>query len=244
MASGFAVMRAKNLVPQPVRHAVRRILQGALGPYARLSYSQDAEDLLLEVLLADTSKGFYIDVGAHHPVRFSNTYLLYLRGWRGIAIDANPGFGPLFRRLRPRDKFVCSGISDERQQLPFFEFEEPALSTFDPEVASQRDPTLWGEPIERLVPVVTLKDVLDGALEDGQVIDLLTVDCEGFDMRVLRSNSWERYRPRCVVVERSYGEFEMASGNEADRFLADRGYVTVACTLRSSIYVLDSHDAA
>lgn len=236
---GLAVMHAKKIVPPVIRHALRRILQGALGPYARLSFSQDAEDLLLEVLLGGQGEGFYVDVGAHHPVRFSNTYLLYLQGWRGIAIDANPTFGPLFRRRRPRDTFVCSGISDERTNLPFFEFKEPALSTFDPEIAAQRDASVWGVPTKRLVPVATLADVLEASMEDDQEIDLLTIDCEGFDMRVLRSNAWARFRPRCVVVERSPRVLQDASYDEVDRYLSQYGYATVARTLRSSIYVLD-----
>jgi hypothetical protein len=34
-------------------------------------------------------------------IRLSNTYLLYLQGWHGLAIDANATFGLLFSELRP-----------------------------------------------------------------------------------------------------------------------------------------------
>ena len=80
------------------RSLVKKILPGSwwsfladvygiyLYGYAQRSYAQEGEDLLLERILGKQGKGFYVDVGAHHPVRFSNTFLFYKRGWRGINI--------------------------------------------------------------------------------------------------------------------------------------------------------------
>lgn len=47
--------------------------------------------------------GFYVDVGAHHPMRFSNTYFFYRMGWSGINIDAMPGSMKEFKKYRRRD---------------------------------------------------------------------------------------------------------------------------------------------
>lgn len=38
------------------------------------TYSQEGEDRLTDRLLGGRKNGFYIDIGAHHPRRFSNTY--------------------------------------------------------------------------------------------------------------------------------------------------------------------------
>jgi hypothetical protein len=43
------------------------------------SYSQEGEDMILNKLLERENKGFYIDIGAHHPKRFSNTYFFINR---------------------------------------------------------------------------------------------------------------------------------------------------------------------
>jgi hypothetical protein len=59
-------------------------------------YSQEGEDLIASRLFPNQSTGFYVDIGAHHPTRFSNTYLLYTKGWRGINIDPLPGSKELF----------------------------------------------------------------------------------------------------------------------------------------------------
>src|SRR3954447_19241521 len=86
-----------------LRAAVRQMRDGALSPYARMAFSQEGEDLLLARMFEHQRRGLYVDVGAHHPRRFSNTHLLPARAWRGINIDATPGSIVAFRRERPRD---------------------------------------------------------------------------------------------------------------------------------------------
>jgi len=49
-------------------------------------YSQFGEDQILDKLLPE-KKGFFLDIGAGRPIRYSNTYLFYKRGWNGILID-------------------------------------------------------------------------------------------------------------------------------------------------------------
>ena len=45
-----------------------------LYKYSNRSFSQEGEDQILERLLDSNSNGFYVDIGAHHPIKFSNTY--------------------------------------------------------------------------------------------------------------------------------------------------------------------------
>ena len=65
------------------------------------SYSQFGEDAVLQHLLKK-STGTFVDIGAYHPVLYSNTYAFYRRGWSGIVIDPNPRFKKLYRLFRPR----------------------------------------------------------------------------------------------------------------------------------------------
>jgi hypothetical protein len=51
-----------------------------------VSWSQCGEDLALLHLLPPN--GRYLDIGAHHPSRFSVTRHLYQRGWDGINVEA------------------------------------------------------------------------------------------------------------------------------------------------------------
>jgi hypothetical protein len=47
----------------------------------------------------------YLDIGAHHPTRLSNTYLFYKRGFQGVVVEPDPELMGAIRRVRPRD--VC-----------------------------------------------------------------------------------------------------------------------------------------
>ncbi len=179
-----------------------RCMTRAVDPWARLSYAQEGEDVLLDRLLAKQEKGFYVDVGAHHPKRFSNTHYFYMRGWRGINIEPNPAVHDLFRKMRSRDVNLQLGISDQPGELLYYEFDDPALNTFDERLMRDRESsTPYRVIATRRIKVEPLASVLAAHLPSGQSIEFLSVDVEGLDLNVLRSNDWERFRPRCVVSE-------------------------------------------
>ncbi|MFN2202562.1 MAG: FkbM family methyltransferase, partial [Caldilineaceae bacterium] len=179
--------------------------------------------MILRSLLPDKQDGFYVDVGAYQPKRFSNTYHFYQRGWRGINIDATPGAMSLFNKQRSRDTNLEIAVSSEPQNLTFYMFNEPAVNTFDSDLAEERrQPGKYVMVGQVTIATRRLDDILDEYLPPGQQIDILAIDVEGYDMQVLLSNDWKRYRPSLVLIEDAYiksGE----SGLDAAAFLADKG---------------------
>ena len=195
-------------------------------PFAARSYSQEGEDRVVERIVNEWRKstpGFYVDVGAYHPQLYSNTYAFYLNGWKGINIDARPGAMELFGRLRPNDINLEVAVSDLKQTLTYYEFDDPALNSFCPE---------WGpeHPTYRVIgtrqlTTVTLAEVLDQHVPEGQVIDFLSIDVEGMDDRVLRSNDWTRFRPKLVLAEDAcFPGFDRAMDSSVTAVLAQHGY--------------------
>ena len=171
------------------------------GEWARISYSQEAEDLLLFNVYKRQKQGFYVDVGAHHPRRFSNTHIFFEYGWRGINIDAHPETIALFEIERPTDINLHMAISDDPAPITLQMFDEAAVSTFDRDLAdSDKRAAYTPTGTLELMPR-PLESVLDEYLPDGQAIDFLNIDVEGLDLNVLRSNDWTRYRPTFVLVE-------------------------------------------
>ncbi|MBK8558335.1 MAG: FkbM family methyltransferase [Lewinellaceae bacterium] len=207
--------------------------------YYHRSYAQDGEDVVLQSFFQDKKhyKGFFVDVGAHHPIRFSNTWMLYRKGWRGINIDPTPGSMRPFRWLRRRDINLEMGIGAAAGNLTFQCFNEPALNTFDPALASERN---TGNPYKIVrqieVPVDTLGHVLDQYLPAGQPIDFFTIDVEGLDMDVLKSNHWDKYRPQYVLVEDLLFNIAQPGASEVHVFLETKGYQLVAKLHRTLIY--------
>lgn len=196
--------------------------------YRRAGYSQFGEDRFLAEYFKDVAQGQYVDVGAFHPRQFSNTYLLYRRGWTGINLDATPGSMDLFHVLRPKDHNVESAISADGREITFANWGTNSENTARPEqiegVAREK-----GQPMQ-LVRIAsrTLTDVLRAHARIRPDFELLTVDVEGMDLEVLQSLDWTQYRPRLVVAEQFGRSIEEVLQSDVYRFLSERGYRLIA----------------
>jgi len=173
-----------------------------LHQYHTLSYSQEGEDQVLARYFEDKKDGFYVDVGAHHPQRFSNTYYFYLRGWCGINVDAMPGCMRIFNKIRSKDINLEVAISNIEQELTYYEFNEPALNSFSRKLSEERDKIANYQIIAtHTIKTRQISQILDEYLPVDRKIDFLSVDVEDLDLEVLQSNNWDKYRPKLVLAE-------------------------------------------
>ncbi|MBC9914808.1 FkbM family methyltransferase [Chitinophaga varians] len=215
-----------------VKNMIKKIL-AALFPrirYGVMAYSSEGEDLILRRIFGRKHKGVYVDVGAHHPFRFSNTYLFYKKNWRGINIDPQPGMQALFNKYRPHDTNLEMGVSGIPQELTYAIFNEPALNTFSAERVQEYTQKPDYQVIDRkTVKTAPLADILDRYLPAGTSIDFISIDVEGMDLEVLRSNNWDKYRPSYVLVESQPYDIEKED-SEVLSFMREMGYSIFAKT--------------
>jgi FkbM family methyltransferase len=205
--------------------------------HARTSFAQEGEDLILFDLLQDVPDGFYVDVGAFHPEHYSNTCLFYRRGWRGINIEPSPDAAGLFRRKRPRDITVQAAVTLRPAPVTLHVCErEPTLNTCDAAVAERRRRENGRVYAEVQVEGLPLAMILERHLPAGQAIHFLSVDVEGLELDVLRSNDWARFRPRYVLTESLDADLPEVLDDEAARFLREHDYVPFARTQRTSFF--------
>lgn len=208
--------------------------------FFRKSYSQEGEDMIYRSFFERKNyKGFYIDVGAHHPHRFSNTLHFYQHGWRGINIEPTPGAIKLFKLWRKRDINLDIGITAQAGTLPFYCFTEPALNSFSLEYSEKRSAATTRYPIAKTIMVNTLplSRVLDQYLPAGQVIDFLSIDAEGLDLEVLQSNNWNKYVPLFVMVEACL-DIKQVTSSDIYVYMTTLGYKLVAMTARTLFFKL------
>lgn len=204
------------------------------------SYSQEGEDAVLLGFYEGLKnyKGYYVDIGAHHPYRFSNTIAFYKRGWRGINIEPNPSALKWFKLFRSKDINLNIGVGPELGNLTYYRFNEPALNGFSEEISNDRNEKTRYYIIDKLeIPVQPLSYVLDTYLPADQTIDFFSVDVEGFDLLVLQSNNWEKYSPKFVLVEDVFSEPEFQNSPIAN-YLKERNYRIVAKTKRTVFFAL------
>ncbi len=232
------------MTPQQISRLANQFLPSALDRFLRAyahrlgrrSFSQEGEDLILARMFEKVTAGFYVDVGAHHPFRFSNTYLFYRRGWKGINIDAMPGAMDLFKKFRPRDINLELGVGSVPGDLSFHIFNEPAVNTFDNELAQQRNRPPYRLLRTAKVEVRQLRDILNEHVLAGQKIDFMSVDVEGADMDVLLSNDWSRHRPRVVIVETMSEDIADLFNCPASVFMKDMGYKPISKSVHSAFF--------
>jgi FkbM family methyltransferase len=151
-----------------------------------VSWSQAGEDIALSLLITkDKLKGFYLDIGAHNPSRFSVTRHLYQLGWNGINVDANPELGPAFLKQRKRDTFLNAAVG-KLNSYEFHIFDELALSTVNEDWRKKF--ISEGNALKRVVQVegITLRSLLERT-PNSQKVDLLNMDIEGADYDALES---------------------------------------------------------
>jgi FkbM family methyltransferase len=206
---------------------------------SNIHFSQEGEDVILDKFFFDKPDGFYVDIGAHHPVRLSNTYKYYLKGWRGINIDAMPGVMQLFNEIRSRDINLEIGIGKSEAVLPFYSFEESTLNTFNEDNIKRI--TNSGIKVRKIIniPVMPLYAVLDKYLPGGQTVDFMSIDVEGLDYDVLLSNNWDKYKPKVILVENIDAAIEEVLQSEIHLFLSSKGYRYVSKTFHTNIYAID-----
>jgi FkbM family methyltransferase len=241
LSSHLKRMLGEALSPS-VYHRLRLLRDEWVEGFSFRTYSQTGEDMILRHLYLGQETGFYVDVGAHHPRRFSNTHYFHRRGWRGINIDAMPGSMNAFRRERPRDINLELGVGEREGAMTFHVFQEGALNTFDAELAAQRARNGTRVLREIAVPVRPLAAILREHLPANTRIDFLTVDVEGLDLEVLRSNDWETHRPRCVVAEAEDLDLDAPAESALCGFMRERGYRLYAKTI-ASVFFLEGSDS-
>lgn len=211
-----------------------------LGKYANETYAREGEDILLKHFFPLQEQGFYVDVGAFHPVLISSTYIFYKHGWRGINIDAMPGGMAEFERLRPNDINLEAAIARDRGTFTYYMYPGQELNTLSHRWVEQRSEDNPGFRVVKVTEVQTypLCKILDEYLPSGQNISFMDVDVEGMDLDVLQSNDWERYRPRIVLAERlKLDSLDALQNDPLTIYMASVNYSVVAKTYSTVFFM-------
>ena len=207
------------------------------NPFTKFSFSQEGEDMILADLFLGKEKGFYVDIGAFHPIRFSNTNYFYQNGWSGINIEPSPLAYELFQKERSRDINLNLGISDESNQLNYYSFDEPALNTFDESRVTllEKDTTYKCLKTEK-ISVERLDRVLEKYCPKNP-IDFMSIDVEWHEYQVLNSNDWSKFRPKFLLVEILDFDIDTILDNLIHNFLKSKRYKFLCKTPRTCFYL-------
>jgi hypothetical protein len=114
--------------------------------------------------------------------------------------------------------------------MMFYSLKDGTLSSFS-KINAEKMSRIHNSPITPIrIEVWPLKEVFEKHL-DGRMIDFMSVDVEGFDLCVLKSNDWNQFRPTLLIVEMN-NEYE-----EIVDFLRNNNYLLIFNNLYNGIFI-------
>ncbi len=174
-------------------------------PWGHVSFAEHGEDLVIEGVFKalDIKNPSYVDIGAWDPIICSNTYLFYCQGSKGLLIEPNPALFAKLKSVRPKDAAlnIGIGVTDQKEADYYILSGSGELNTFSKEQADGWT-KIAGHPVIKEVikmALVNINEVLQENMSRGP--DLLSVDAEGFDERILKSLDFEKFRPKVICAE-------------------------------------------
>jgi FkbM family methyltransferase len=208
------------------------------------SYSQGSMDLILSIIFKNKLNGIYIDVGCQHPIKNNNTYLLFKKGWKGVNIDLDKANIDLFKFNRPNDYNFTEAVSDKIENLDLFYYHQKSpINTLDKNVSDKQN-----SKIEKIIKIKT--DTLSNVLDKTSInnIDILSIDVEGFELKVLKGLDFNKYIPKVIIVEFldleakkweiQYNNFDKIINSDLYQFIISKNYKFVNWVNGDLIFIL------
>ena len=193
--------------------------------YGSARNSRYGEEWIVRDFFQDRRGGVFVDVGANHYRRDSNTYYLETElGWSGLAIEPQIKFAADYRAHRPLTTFVPLFVSDvSDSEATLYVSSNDLIASFD-KVSAEAESDSPAHPVS--IQTTTLDDILD---RNGiREVDFLSIDIELHEPQALNGFSIERFAPRLVCVEA-----HAPVRQQIVDYFARHHYVVIAKYLRS-----------
>ena len=82
-----------------------------------------------------------------------------------------------------------------------------------------------------------MTEILDNHLPQNQEIDFLSIDVEGLDFMVLKSNDFEKYKPKVILIEILQSSLSDIENNEISQYLEKYDYSIYAKAVNTVIFI-------
>jgi hypothetical protein len=163
----------------------------------RKTYAQWGEDLFIFNYMKKKKivNGTYVDLGAFHPIKYSNTCLLFNNGWSGLNIDLNQTAIDYFDIVRPKDNNICCAISNKEEKIKVF-----INSIFSPiNTINKKHAKKFNFASKNELSYTVKAKKFNSICK--KKFDFLDIDIEGSDFMVLKSINLKYFKPKLICIE-------------------------------------------
>jgi FkbM family methyltransferase len=175
-------------------------------------YGQYKQDEVLDKLLRRKQNGFFLDVGAHDGIAFSNSlFFEKFRNFRGICFEPNPD---VFANLINNRKVDCinAAVAEQDGRTTFTKITGYAemLSGLE-NYRDDRHKLRASEEIKKYggdEVIIEVDTININSLINKRIIDFLCLDIEGGEFEVLKTISFQNVKCKIILVEVNYKDQE------------------------------------
>lgn len=224
---------------------IKKIIKRFLLNYGSMSYSQSGEDIIIRNIFDQIGikNPKYIDIGAHHPTLFSNTYLFYKNGSSGLCIEPDPRLFKRIQNKRKRDTCLNIGISSSYiKNAPYYIMTAKTLNTFSKEDSEQVQKAVVAfgkQKVEKIeyIDLIPVKNILKDYF--NKFPDILSIDTEGLDEEIIKGINFNEYRPKviCIEVIEQTSDNKFIQNKNIFKIMEENGYKEYANTHINSIFI-------
>ena len=205
------------------------------------TFSQEGEDLIITRLLKNyhfSNEDSFLDIGAGHPIKYSNTFLFYINGLRGISVDANKKNIFLHKILRPYDISSKLLVSKKSEQKYFYTYMQSELNTSSEERVNLLKKNNIFHKTKILLETISVKDFFKkySTILDKKVL-FFNLDVEGLELEILDEIDWSNFKPKIICIEIINLKLENINNNKLFLKLKSEGYNLESKLYNSAIFI-------
>ena len=210
----------------------------------RKQYSQWGEDLFINNFFKNKNNGIYLDVGCFHPYMYSNTCLLYKKGWSGINIDINQTSIDLFNIVRPNDINICAAVHEIKREFKVY-FDDPfsPVNTIDNKFYENLKKSFFKNKKISTVQSKTIQEILDTD-KIKNAIDFINIDAEGLDFKILKQINLNKYKVQLLSIEtHNVDGSKTEYFDSIKKFLEKNNYSVFKRVGPTTLFALNNHNS-
>ncbi len=203
-------MNIKSFITNLIQRKFNKLLYKGSDDYSQLGEQMVVMNILGRMDQSKINK-VYIDIGAYHPFKGSNTYKLYLKNWRGVVVDPNPEKTKKFSSVRPLDICLTNAVIPDHWDITEVEM----LATGTNDACESITPTLNKNnhliketaAHSYIAKTIKVKDVLETCTLQLGTPAFMSVDIEGLEGDLIQGTDFKKYPIPLLCIEHFLSEF-------------------------------------